>query len=122
MRSQESYPQGLPRLSRIISMGYFKLPGYRRSWGLSLHGKSTYTAIKGPFHYEERNDTLVVTGQGVCSPYCTWLSKPVFSWVNLSSEIKIICVRQDGKWTFESFQMNLPVYLISCLPANLKVT
>ena len=116
IQSQESYPQGLPRLSGISTILSFKLPGYRRDLWLPLGQKSSFVKFLGPFHYEERNDTLVVTGQGVCSFISLRLPiKPVLSLVNLSHEVKIICVRQDGKWIFESFQMNLTVYLISCL-------
>jgi hypothetical protein len=116
MQSQESYPQGVPRLSRIITTGLLNLPGYRRSLGLSLLRKSSDVTILGPFHYEERNGTLFVTGQGVCSVYWTWLPATVVSLVNnFSREIKIICVQQDGKWIFESFEMNLTVHLVSCL-------
>jgi len=116
MQSQESYPQGLPRLRRcIITIVCFKLPGYRQGLGFSLDEKPSFVKFLAPFHYEERNDTLVITGQGVCPIYCPWLPKPVLSLVNLSRKIKIICVRQDGKWIFESFEMNLTVHLVSCL-------
>lgn len=115
MQSQESYPRGLRRLSSIMTMGCFKLPGEGLSLGFSLREKPTCVTILGPFHHEERNDTLVVTGQRVCSICCNSLPDSVLSSVNLLFEIKIICVQQDGKYVFESFEMNLTVHLVSCL-------
>lgn len=112
MQSQESWAQGLPRLSGIFTVLCFKLPGDPRILGLSLDEESPYFKL---LHYEERNDTLVVTGQGVCSIWSPWLPELALSLVNLSRETKIICVRKDGKWIFESYEMNLVVHLLSCL-------